>query len=108
MRLLKKHCKDHDCPKSIYCLKSTCLEAFCPECFLEDHQGHEKKKVKELYEEAKKMVDAATKSLMQKQNEYQLKEKFTTEEIKKVKAKDADEKAKITTFTNELIKAVDA
>ena len=108
LRLLKKHCKDHDCPKSIYCLDPSCEEAVCPECFLEDHKGHERMKVKELYEDVKKKIDAATNSLKQKQNEYTLREKFTAEEIKKVRAREADQKVKINTFTSELIRGVEA
>ena len=84
------------------------MKALCAFCFIEDHKGHERMKVKELYEDVKKKVDAATNSLKQKQNEYTLKEKITAEEIKKVRAREADQKVKINTFTSELIRGVEA
>ena len=45
----KEQCNKHEQLKSYYCIKSTCMMALCPECFIEDHNGHDRKKVKELY-----------------------------------------------------------
>ena len=48
------------------------MKAICPECFIEDHEGHEKKKLKDLYEEKMRLIDTAKIPLLQKQTEYQL------------------------------------
>ena len=72
LKLNQKNCKKHELKKSYYCTKISCMKAICPECFIEDHEGHEKKKLKDLYEEKMRLIDTAKIPLLQKQTEYQL------------------------------------
>ena len=49
-------------------MKFTCKKALCPECFIADHNGHEVKKVKDLYEEKIKIVESPLEPLKDKIN----------------------------------------
>ena len=100
--------KIHYSPKSYYCIEASCMKAVCPECYIEKHEAHEKKKLKDLYEEKKKLIERSLKPLLLKQSEYQLKEKFVQEEIKKAKKRESGKKSKIKSFTYELTQALEA
>ena len=84
------------------------MKAVCPECYIEKHEAHEKRKLKDLYEEKKKLIERSLKPLLLKQSEYQLKEKFVQEEIKKAKKRESGKKSKIKSFTYELTQALEA
>ena len=40
--------------KVYYC--QTCIVALCPECFIEEHIGHQRLILKKVYEERKKSI----------------------------------------------------
>ena len=66
-------CKTHKLEKCYYCIQETCLKAVCPECYLEDHLGHQKTNLKDFQEQTKKIVDDAMETLDKKISELEAK-----------------------------------
>ena len=48
-------CQMHGFERTHYCVD--CTKALCPECILEEHEGHQRKKVAEVYKEKKEQFD---------------------------------------------------
>ena len=60
---LAKHitCKLHELDKVYFCV--TCSEVLCPDCFIDNHIGHERKNLKKVYEERKQSLNNAIHSI---------------------------------------------
>ena len=63
--LFAKHlrCKLHDLEKCYFCMNEECLKPLCPDCFMENHIGHKRRKITEVYREKKEEVDAVMEPL---------------------------------------------
>ena len=53
----RKHrfCVKHDCALFYFCIP--CKASTCPECYIEDHTGHKKKRIDTAYAAAKSKID---------------------------------------------------
>ena len=46
------------------------MVALCPDCFMEDHAGHEKRNLKVVYEESKREAGAAMETIVGRIGEF--------------------------------------
>ena len=74
------------------------MKALCPDCYIEDHAGHEKRKLKTVYEESKSEVGGAMDILEGRIGEFRAKEQAMEEEVKKVKREEPGKKEEIEEF----------
>ena len=59
----KLMCEKHDFEKLYFCSEESCQLALCPECYFEEHLGHPKKKLKDVYEKRKRVLDDKMEAL---------------------------------------------
>ena len=66
-------------------MNDKCLKPLCPDCFIENHIGHKRRKFLEVYREKKDEVDTVMESLCKRICELEDKEHAMTAQVKKVK-----------------------
>ena len=66
----KDVCKVHRTDKIFYCID--CAKPVCPVCFyeLEEHRGHQKKMLEEVFEEKKDSLSTQLQKLKAKENVF--------------------------------------
>ena len=63
-------CLKHDLEQIYFC--ETCQSVICPECLIEEHMGHKRRILKEVYEERKNEIKCCVNSLNQKIDELKI------------------------------------
>ena len=92
MKLKKDlQCEQHGLEKKYFCAALDCQKAICPECYFEGHHGHEKKLLKDVFEERK--LEFETK-ICEEITFLEAQESFSVSETKKVQ-KEREERTKI-------------
>jgi len=89
-------------------MNDKCLKPLCPDCFIENHIGHKRRKIIDVYREKKEEVDAVMEPLCKGISELEDKEIAMTEQVKKVKDDQKNQKEKIKAFTDLLSSSVTA
>ena len=54
-------CKMHDMKLFYFCLD--CDQSLCPDCYIEDHLGHSKRRLKDVFAEKKSLIKESLEEL---------------------------------------------
>ena len=105
---LKKNlmCEKHNLEKIHFCMDEGCKKALCSDCFIEEHIGHKKRRVAEVYLESKKKIDAALLPLQTMISELEAKEVIMKGEKEEVLEELSFEEEQIQRFTDILRSSV--
>ena len=79
-----KTCEIHDLSKTLFCMDEGCKFALCYECYIEQHIGHQKAKLEDVWEANKSSATAALEFLEHLQGQFDAKVRATDQEIEKL------------------------
>ena len=97
-------CQVHELDKVLYCM--TCREAYCPECFMDNHIGHERKNLQKVYQEKKQSLLAAFEPIEKKIGEINTMDAEMKEELKQIKESETKKDKAISSFVKLLKETV--
>ena len=102
----ENYCQEHNLQKTYYCLEISCRQSICAEGFMEKHSKHEWIKLKDIYQESKRIVDKAMLTFAKRTRVFQATKKQMDAQVFKVKEEEVDHETKIKAYKALIIESV--
>ena len=96
-------CQIHSFEKSYFCMESGCKVALCPDCYIEGHMGHKKRRVKSMFDECISEIDKAIEPHKKAVELLKAQKKNIIERTRRITRSEKTQKATLKVFTNQLL-----